>query len=177
MTVTWRFPPEVEALRHPYGSLERMILEDEAARERAAEAQWWLNRAWDRWAIASCEERGGHWWHLDIDPDEGVSFGCLYCPADAGTLVPDGYELLTGTFEVTPGYRLTLDMGDVVVNDRWQDRHRASWENGLDITYGWKGPVTASVRVEKYGGHVEPAEYDVWIDLAPVPGASTPGVP
>jgi hypothetical protein len=122
--------------------------------------------AWNRWAVASCAERGGHWWHLDIDPDEGVFFGCQYCPADADTLVPDGYDLLTGTFEVTPGYRLTLDMGDVIVGDRWKDRHRATWENGLDITYGWRGPVTASIRVEKYGGHFEPEEYDVWIDLA-----------
>jgi len=132
----------------------------------AAQRAWLTSEAWNRWAIASCAERGGHWWFLDIDPGEGVSFGCQHCPANADTLVPDGHELLAGTFEVTPGYRLTLDMGDVIVGDRREDRHRATWENGLDITYGWKGPVTAAVRVEKYGGHFEPEEYDVWIDLA-----------
>jgi hypothetical protein len=167
VTFAWRFPPEAEALRYPENSLEHMVLADEAERERKAEAEWQLHQAWDQWAIASCTERGGHWWHLDISPDEGMLFGCRHCPASAGDLVPDGFELLTGTFEVAPGYRLTLDMGDVIVNDRFGDRdHRNPWlGGGYPIAYGCKGPVTASIRVERYGGYFEPEEHDVWIDL------------
>ena len=168
MTFTWRFPPGAEALRYPYGSLERMVLEAEAEHERKAEAAWWTAQAWQAWAIASCTERGGHWWYLDINPDDGLAFGCQHCPASADDLVPDGHELLTGTFEVTPGYRLTLDMGDVIVNDRFGDRdHRNPWlSDGYPIAWGWRGRVTASIRVEKHGGYFEPEEYDVWIDLA-----------
>jgi hypothetical protein len=171
MAFTWRFPPGVEALRYPEGSLERMVAEDEAEREQTAEAEYQTDRAWDRWRIASCTERGGHWWYLDISPDEGLSFGCQHCPARADDLVPDGHELLTGTFEVTTGYRLTLNMGDVIVNDRFGDRdHRNPWlADGYPISYGWRGPVTASIRVEKYGGYFEPEEYDVWIDLTASP--------
>jgi hypothetical protein len=143
----------------------RMLTDQEVADEdayRAAESLAW---AWHQWKLASCEERGGHWWFLDISPWDGIWLSCTYCGGDVNDLIPDGFDLMTGTFKVTEGYSLTLDMGDVIVNDRYQDRDSYWACGGLLITYGWKGPVTASIRTEKHGGYFEPAEYDVWIDL------------
>ena len=66
MKFTWDWAPETKALQYPVNSLERMVLEDEAAREARARDEWWISQAWDEWVIASCEERGGHWWWLDF---------------------------------------------------------------------------------------------------------------
>lgn len=92
---------------------------------------------------------------LEIDPWEGIGFGCTECPAGADEILPDGFDLLAGEFEVYPGYALCLDAGRVLVND-------ADY-GGLHM-YGWRGPVTASVRTERadyLGGH----KYDFFIDL------------
>jgi hypothetical protein len=143
----------------------RMLTGQEMADEdayRAAESLAW---AWHQWKLASCEERGGHWWFLDISPWEGVWLSCSYCGADVNDLIPDGFDLLAGSFEVMPGYVLTLDCGSVVVNERYQDRDQYWACDGLLITYGWKGPVSVNIRVEKSGGWEYPVDYDWWIEL------------
>lgn len=143
----------------------RMLTEQEMADEDAYRAREAVTWAWHQWILASCEERGGHWWFLDINPWDGIWLSCTGCGADVNDLIPGGSDLMTGTFKVMEDYELTLDMGDVIVNGRYQDRHSYWGCDGLNIIYGWKGPVTASIRTEKYGGYFEPVEYDVWIDL------------
>jgi hypothetical protein len=146
-------------LGYPEGSLERLILEAEADALDEEERLWWLAQAWQCWVVESCAERGGHWWWLTIDPDDGLHLACLHCPAGVDNLLPGGdNDLLAGTFTVMDRYELTLDTGEVLVNMQHVD----------DLfTYGWQGLVKASIRVEKYGGYFEPAEYGVWIDLEP----------
>lgn len=128
--------------------------------EMAAEDEWRerfdLEYAWHLWKVASCEERGGHWWWLEIDPDDGVYLSCRYCPADVNDIYPDGIDLLAGQFEVYPGYVLTLRCGGVEVNGEWRA--------GL-FAYGWRGAVTARLHIEEYRNYFEPPEYDVYIDL------------
>jgi len=124
-----------------------------------------IAHAWHLWELASCEERGGHWWFLDICPDDGTTLFCTGCNADVFDLCPDDPGLmLAGEFEVYPGYVLKLDEGRVIVNDRYPP---STWHEPEPFTYGWRGPVTVSFRVEKHGGYFEPAEYDAWIDLEP----------
>jgi hypothetical protein len=148
----------------------RLVPPEEEAEGQAAYDAWYAEQliadAWHRLEVQLCEdERRGHNWHLDLDPFEGcATLRCLHCPADIDDLCPDGHDLMVGEFEVypargaDPGYVLSLNFGSV-------------WVNGEDrqgFTYGWRGPVTASVRVEKYGGYWEPAEYDVWVDVDPL---------
>lgn len=148
-------------------SLGLRVLTDE---EVAGHDAWWKEHAtylaWREWELFCCTERGGHWWQLTIDPDEGVSLECAGCRAGPDDLVPDGLDLIGGVFRVSADYVLTLDSGCVIVNDRWQDKHTLWSYEGLPIAYGWKGPVTAEVRVEKYpGGPWGGPEWDVFIDL------------
>ena len=102
-----------------------------------------------------CGQDSGHDWYLEIHPDDGVTFGCRKCPARADDVYPDGADLLTGEFEVYPGYVLSLRTGGVQVND----------QECYDLfTYGWRGPVTVELHTEKYAsmdwiGY----EYDAWI--------------
>ena len=142
--------------------LELRVLTPEEVAEhdeylRKASVDW----AWHQWELASCKERGGHWWYLDLSPDEGISLTCQGCPADMGDIFPDDPVLmLTGELEVYPGYVLKLDEGRVIVNDRFP---ASSWHDAEPFTYGWRGPVTVTVRTEKYGWEV--VEYDFFIDL------------
>lgn len=102
-----------------------------------------------------CEQAGDHDWFLEIGPGDGVTLGCLTCPAWVHDVYPDGIDLLVGEFEVYPGYVLSLNCGGVRVNG--QESY------GL-FTYGWRGPVTVELHTEKYTsmdwiGY----EYDAWI--------------
>lgn len=143
----------------------RMLTDQEMADEDACRHLESVAWAWHQWELHSCMERGGHWWLLDINPWDGVWLSCTYCGADVNDLIPDGFDLMCGTFKVMKDYELTLDMGDVIVNQRYQDRGNYWACEGLNIVYGWKGPVTASIRVEKHGGWEYDVEYDWWIDL------------
>jgi hypothetical protein len=109
-------------------------------------------QVWRSLFVSRCPE---HDWYLTIDPDDGVYLKCLKCPAWLDDVYPDGIDLLTGEFEVCPGYVLGLQTGGVQVNG--QECY------GL-YTYGWRGPVTVELHVEKYTsmdwiGY----EYDAWI--------------
>jgi hypothetical protein len=127
---------------------------------RKAVIEW----AWPQWELESCTERGGHWWYLTLDPDEGIDLRCLGCSADMGDLYPDDPVLmLTGEFEAMPGYVLTLDEGRVIVNDRYP---ASRWDEAGPFTYGWRGPVTVNVRTEVYRNWEYGDEYDIFIDLA-----------
>lgn len=135
----------------------RILTEDEQAQQEAAWRQWSLEQAWRLWRLYSCTERGGHFWYLDITPEDGAYLACTGCGADEDDLIsPDGADLLTGEFEVYPGYTLSLDGRDVLVNGRRTG-------DGL-LAYGWRGPVTATVRVETYRCEYG-TEYDIFIDL------------
>jgi hypothetical protein len=105
--------------------------------------------------VRLCERDSGHDWFLAIDPDDGVTLGCRKCPAGVDDVYPDGIDLLTGEFEVYPGYVLSLRTGGVEVNGQ---------ESYGVFTYGWRGPVTVELHEEKYTsmdwiGY----EYDAWI--------------
>lgn len=106
--------------------------------------------------IAMCTGNGGHRWHLEIDPWDGVTLGCSRCPADVDVIVTDGTDLLCGEFEVYPGYVLSLEGTSVLVNGVWRD--------GLHM-YGWRGPVTANVRTERAGNYLDGYENEYFIDL------------
>lgn len=118
---------------------------------------WTFCRAW---AVALCSQvQGGHDWLLEIDPGDGVSLCCQRCHAVTDDIYPDGIDLLTGDFEVYPGYVLGLRAGAVDVNRTWRD--------GLH-TYGWRGPVAVRLVVEKYTSmDWIGTEYDVWIEVDP----------
>jgi hypothetical protein len=134
----------------------RILSEDEA---EAADRFWRWGRdfegqAWRDLFVSRCPE---HDWRLTIDPDDGVYLKCQRCPAWLDDVYPDGIDLLTGDFEVFPGYVLSLQAGGVQVNG--QESY------GL-FTYGWHGPVTVKLYTEKYTsmdwiGY----EYDAWIEV------------
>jgi hypothetical protein len=132
-----------------------ILTEEEMAAADAACRRHALDMAWRAWEVASCEERGGHWWWLELHPDEGIYLGCLHCPADVDDVYPDGHELMYGEFEVFPGYTLSVSFASVLVNGR---------DLG-GFSYGWRGPVTVDLRIETYRSYVGPTEYDVWVDL------------
>jgi hypothetical protein len=131
--------------------LRAFTAEDEAARAASGEEDD------DRGgAVAACAGDGGHQWHLEIDPWDGISFGCSRCPAGADDLIPDGIDLLVGEFEVYPGYALSLECGSVLVNGKWRDGPHM---------YGWRGPVTATVRAELAPNYFDGYEYEYYVDL------------
>lgn len=127
-----------------------------------AEEQWAYSSMAEKcrlWAVGMCRRARGHDWYLEIDPYEGVFLRCLMCPAGVDDVYPDGQELLTGEFAVYPGYVLGLRCGDVEVNGTW-------YPDGF--TYGWRGPVTVNLHVEKYTSmDWIGTEYDVWVEVDP----------
>jgi hypothetical protein len=137
----------------------REITGEELAR---AEEQWAYSSMLEQcrlWAVSMCRMARGHDWYLEIDPYEGVYLSCRMCPAEVDDVYPDGQELLTGEFEVYPGYVLGLRCADVEVNGKFCD--------GL-FTYGWRGPVTVELHVEKYTSmDWIGTEYDVWVEVDP----------
>jgi hypothetical protein len=116
--------------------------------------------AWRRLFIWLCERDGGHFWYLHIDPDDGTWLSCAKCHvAGVDEIYPDGIDLLTGEFEVYPGYVLSLNCGDVEVNGKPC--------LGM-FTYGWRGPVTVNLHVERYTSmDWIGEEHDVWIEVDP----------
>lgn len=134
----------------------RILEGEELAR---AEEEWAYSSMVEKcrlWAVSMCRMVRGHDWYLEIGPDDGVSLYCRKCLAGVDDLYPDGIDLLTGEFEVYPGYALSLNMGDVHVNGQDYD----------GFTYGWRGPVTARVEVIRYPStpdHDE--EWDAWVEL------------
>lgn len=137
--------------------LEWFILsEEEAVRTHSP----WYGRdlegeAYRALFIHRCEQAGEHDWYLEIDPYDGVLLRCRTCPAWLNDVYPDGADLLTGEFEVMPGYVLGLRLADVEVNGKPC--------YGL-FTYGWRGPVSVELETVTYTsmdwiGN----EYDAWI--------------
>jgi hypothetical protein len=110
--------------------------------------------AWRKLFIDRC---GEHDWYLEIDPYDGIMLTCRKCPAWSDDVYPDGIDLLTGDFEVYPGYVLSLHCGGVQVNGQ---------ETYDLFTYGWRGPVRVELHVETYTSMdwIGP-EYNVWIDV------------
>jgi hypothetical protein len=104
--------------------------------------------------------RGGHTWHLDLDPsDDSITLRCLHCPAGIDDLCSDGHDLMVGEFEVYPGYVLSLHLGEVWVNDKPRE----------GFMFGWRGPVMAVLHVEKYTSMDWIGfEYDVWVEVDPL---------
>jgi hypothetical protein len=112
--------------------------------------------AWRSLFVHQCP---GHDWYLHIDPDDGVWLTCRKCPAGVDDVYPDGIDMLTGEFEVFPGYVLGLQTGSVQVNG--QESYGA-------FAYGWRGPVTVDLHVEKYTSmDWIGEEYDAWIEVDP----------
>ena len=111
------------------------------------------------WAVSMCRIARGHDWWLDIAPnDDGVTLYCRKCLATVSDVYPDGWELVVGEFEVCPGYVLSLKWGCVLVNGTEREGYM----------YGWRGPVTVNLHVEKctsmdWIGE----EYDVWVEVDP----------
>lgn len=124
-----------------------------------AEEQWAYSSMVEKcrlWAVDMCRRVRGHDWYLEIDPYEGISLYCRKCPADVNDVCPDGHELMTGEFEVCPGYVLSLYFGSVHVNGTDYD----------GFTYGWRGPVAVVVDVTRYpAGPWGGEEYDVWVEV------------
>jgi hypothetical protein len=117
----------------------------DAEEEQAGHDAWLREQgiagAWHQLEVQLCEdERKGHAWWLEIDPDDGLYLHCLYCPADMHDLYPDGYDGMWGEFEVHPGYVLSVNSGEVLVNGKSSDGRYL----------GWRGPVTAYVEVTRY---------------------------
>lgn len=138
----------------------RILTDAEMAEADEQRARWGAAETCRQWAVASCRMARGHDWYLDISPYDGVTLWCRKCPAGIDDVYPDGYELLTGEFEVFPGYVLCLRCADVEVNDKFT--------YGL-FTYGWRGPVTVNLHVEKYTSmDWIGTEVDVWIEVDPV---------
>lgn len=136
----------------------RLLTDEEVAECDAM----WDRRAWYDSLTCMLEEQcvddhGTHAWWLEVDPDDGISFYCQRCPADVAYIHPDGMDLLTGEFEVFPGYVLSLQTGGVLLNGKET--------YGLFI-FGWRGRVTARLTVEKYTSmDFIGEEYDAWIEL------------
>ena len=125
--------------------------------------------AWAAWEVACCEERGGHWWQLDIRPDPDdwelhVELACRHCPASPDAICEDGQEMLCGQFTVMAGYVLHLNCGTVRLNGDWR---RGSADR---FTYGWRGPVTAEVRANAWHDFEYGPQCDPEIMLTPLPG-------
>jgi hypothetical protein len=135
----------------------RVLSDEEMADEDAWRDRRLLEEAWQLWQVASCEERGGHWWWLELDPVDGIHLHCLHCPAGVDDVYPDGYELMFGEFEVFTGYKLSLGFGSVLVNGRDD-----AW-----YAHGWYGPVTIELRIEEYRSYWEGSEWEVSIDVEP----------
>jgi hypothetical protein len=139
--------------------LEWVLLSEEEV--EAEERYWRYGRdfeglCWHRLFVSRCP---GHDWYLTIDPDDGVYLKCRRCPAWLDDVHPDGTDLLTGEFEVYPGYTLSLNCGGVRVN--------GEETYGL-FTYGWRGPVTIELHVEEYTSmDWIGSEYDAWIEVNP----------
>lgn len=127
-----------------------------------AEEQWAYSSLVEKcrlWAVALCRAARGHDWYLEIDPYEGVFLRCLKCPAGVDDVYPDGQDMLTGEFEVYPGYVLGLRFADVEVNGKFC--------GGL-FTWGWRGAVTVNLVVETYTSmDIIGTEYDAWIEVEP----------
>lgn len=135
----------------------KILTGEELAR---AEEQWAYSSVLEKcrlWAVGMCQAAHGHDWYLEIDPYEGVYLSCRKCPAGVDDVYPDGQDMLTGEFEVYPGYVLGLRFADVEVNGEFC--------HGL-FTYGWRGPVTVELHVEEYTSmDIIGAEYDAWIEV------------
>jgi hypothetical protein len=146
----WRIVPQPEDL--PFGSLERMILEQEAL---DADAAWHAHRtawAWERWVIASCTERNGaHSWWLDWDEADGLRLGCQHCPASVDELYPDGNDSLFAELPVPGGGILRIENGmtPLTADPPVQE---------------WHGAVRAWVEQEYYPGTPDQGEeWDAWV--------------
>lgn len=120
-------------VRHP--------LEEEMARAEA----------WDRWAIESCVERGGHWWWLDvvraIEAPPELSLHCQVCPATHEELYPDGMDLLGGTIDLPFGGQMVINCGEVSGTwiAEWHGPVRArvdSWRLWTDYGYEYDAEFT-----------------------------------
>lgn len=137
----------------------RILSEEEAAQP---EWQFWTDLEGDAYRalfVHRCEQAGGHDWYLTIDPVDGVTICCRKCPALTDDVYPDGADLLTGEFEVYPGYVLGLRYADVEVNGK---------PSYGSFTYGWRGPVTVELHVEEYTSmDWIGSEYAVWIEVEP----------
>lgn len=138
----------------------RILSEEEAEQAERDRRRWELEglegRAWRSLFIDLC---GEHDWYLTIDPDDGVYLKCRRCPAWGDDVYPDSADLLTGEFEVYPGYVLSLHTGGVQVNG--QESY------GL-FSYGWHGSVTVDLHVEEYTSmDWIGSEYDAWIEVEP----------
>lgn len=134
----------------------KILTDEELAR---AEEQWAWCSVLEKcrlWAVSMCREARGHDWYLGIDPDDGVHLDCRKCPADIDDLYPDGIDLLTGEFEVFPGYVLSFNFGSVLVNGTNYD----------GFTYGWRGPVNARVEIIRYPSTPDHGEeWDAWVEV------------
>jgi hypothetical protein len=140
-----------------------ILSDEEAAEYRSHSWQFWHDlegEAYRLLFVHLCEQADGHDWYLDIAPnDDGITLGCRKCPAWVDDVYPDGIDMLTGEFEVYPGYVLRLRTGSVQVNGR---------ESYGAFAYGWRGPVTVELHVEKYTGmDWIGEEYDAWIEVDP----------
>lgn len=139
------------------------ILSAEEAEESESVWRWgrdFEGEVWRQLFVWLCEQNGGHAWYLNIDPEDGVWLSCTKChKAGVDEIYPDGIDLLTGEFKVYPGYVLSLRHGGVEVNG----------EYCLDLfTYGWRGPVTIELHVEKYTSmDWIGEEIDAWIEVEP----------
>jgi uncharacterized protein RhaS with RHS repeats len=137
--------------------LEWRILSDEEVAEHDRLWRYGPDLEGEAWRALFVNRCPGHDWYLHIDPDDGTWLHCRKCPAGVDDLCPDGQDLLTGEFEVYPGYVLGLRYGSVEVNGT----DRGGW-----FTYGWRGPVTVDLHVEKYTSmDWIGTEYDVWIEV------------
>lgn len=150
-------------MRIDWAKMEWRVLSDEESAASLARWRWgkdFEGEAWRSVIARLCEESGGHAWYLHIDPDDGVWVTCTRChAAGIDDVYPDGNDMLVGDFEVSPGYVLSLRCGDVEVNGKSC--------YGL-FTYGWRGPVTLNLHVEKYTSmDWIGEEYDAWIEVEP----------
>jgi hypothetical protein len=107
--------------------------------------------AWDRWVIASCEERGGHWWQLDWDADDGLDLQCRYCPAGINDLYPDGGDLISAELPLPAGKVLKIEYGGIPLGAE-------------PPCQSWSGPVRAWVETKyRPGGPWGGPEWDAWV--------------
>lgn len=139
----------------------RVMSDEEVAADEATYEAWRAEQdiaeLCHQGRVAMCEAHGGHAWRLEIDPYGDRELSCEHCPACMDDLLPDGFDVACGDFEVYPGYVLTLRSGYVLLNDQDYD--------GLHA-YGWRGRVSARVEVEHYPATPDHSEeWDVWVVL------------